>query len=39
MLTHMSDIWSAVLKEICPAMKGPRRKLFFDLADPRKAHP
>jgi len=36
MLTHMSDIWSAVLKEICPAMKGPRRKLFIDLADPEK---
>src|SRR5258707_5231108 len=32
----MSDIWSAVLKEICPVMKGPRRKLFFDLADPEK---
>ena len=36
MLTHMSDIWSAVLKEICPGMKGPRRKLFIDLADPEK---
>jgi sugar/nucleoside kinase (ribokinase family) len=36
MLTHMSDIWSAVLKEICPGMKGPRRKLFVDLADPEK---
>jgi sugar/nucleoside kinase (ribokinase family) len=36
MLTHMSDIWSAVLKEICPTMKGPRRKLFIDLADPEK---
>ena len=36
MLTYMSDIWSAVLKEICPAMKGPRRKLFIDLADPEK---
>jgi sugar/nucleoside kinase (ribokinase family) len=36
MLTHMSDIWAAVLKEICPAMKGPRRKLFIDLADPEK---
>jgi sugar/nucleoside kinase (ribokinase family) len=32
----MSDIWSAVLKEICPKMKGPRRKLFIDLADPEK---
>ncbi|HOX56641.1 MAG TPA: hypothetical protein P5205_07825 [Candidatus Paceibacterota bacterium] len=36
MLTHMSDIWAAVLKEICPGMKGPRRKLFLDLADPEK---
>jgi hypothetical protein len=36
MLTAMSDIWASVLKEICPAMKGPRRKLFIDLADPEK---
>lgn len=36
MLTYMSEIWSAVLKEICPNMKGPRRKLFIDLADPEK---
>ncbi len=36
MLTYMSDIWSAVLNEICPAMKGARRKLFIDLADPEK---
>jgi sugar/nucleoside kinase (ribokinase family) len=36
MLAYMSDIWSAVLKEVCPAMSGPRRKLFVDLADPEK---
>jgi len=36
MLTAMSDIWSSVLKEICPELKGPRRKLFVDLADPEK---
>jgi sugar/nucleoside kinase (ribokinase family) len=36
MLTAMSDIWSCVLKEICPLMRGPRRKLFIDLADPEK---
>jgi sugar/nucleoside kinase (ribokinase family) len=36
MLTYMSEIWSAVLKEICTEMKGPRRKLFIDLADPEK---
>src|ERR1041385_5541457 len=35
-LTAMSDIWSAILKEICPGLQGPRRKLFFDLADPEK---
>jgi sugar/nucleoside kinase (ribokinase family) len=36
MLTYMSDIWSSVLRDICPGMKGPRRKLFVDLADPEK---
>ena len=36
MLTSMSDIWSAVLKEVCPGLKGTRRKLFIDLADPEK---
>jgi sugar/nucleoside kinase (ribokinase family) len=36
MLPNMSDVWEAILKEICPAMKGPRRILFFDLADPEK---
>jgi hypothetical protein len=36
MLTYMSDIWASVQKEICPRMKGPRRKLFIDLADPEK---
>ncbi len=36
MLPYMSDIWNSVLKEICPAMTGPRRKLFVDLADPEK---
>src|SRR2546425_9242074 len=36
MLTGMSAIWAAVLKEICPSLKGPRRKLFIDLADPEK---
>ena len=36
MITYMSDIWETVQKEICPALKGPRRKMFFDLADPEK---
>ncbi len=36
MLTGMTGIWEAVLKEICPTLNGRRRKLFFDLADPEK---
>jgi hypothetical protein len=36
MLTSMSDIWEAVLEEICPSMNGSRRRLFVDLADPEK---
>jgi sugar/nucleoside kinase (ribokinase family) len=36
MLPYMSDVWEAILKEICPAMTGRRRALFFDLADPEK---
>jgi sugar/nucleoside kinase (ribokinase family) len=39
MLTHMGEIWEATLKEICPGMKGKRRVLFFDLADPEKRKP
>lgn len=36
MLTGMNDIWEAVQKEVCPRLTGPRRKIFFDLADPEK---
>jgi hypothetical protein len=36
MLTYMNDIWAAILKEVCPSLNGPRRKLFIDLADPEK---
>jgi sugar/nucleoside kinase (ribokinase family) len=36
MLPYMSDVWDALLKELCPKLKGPRRILFFDLADPEK---
>ena len=36
MLPYMSDLWSSLLSELCPALVGPRRKLFFDLADPEK---
>lgn len=39
MLTHMNGIWSATLKEICPQLNGPRRTMFFDLADPEKRTP
>jgi sugar/nucleoside kinase (ribokinase family) len=36
MLPYMSDLWAALLREVCPDMKGRRRVLFFDLADPEK---
>lgn len=36
MLTAMNDMWAAIQKEVCPKLTGPRRKLFFDLADPEK---
>jgi sugar/nucleoside kinase (ribokinase family) len=36
MLSYMGEIWEAALKEICPAFKGKRRTIFFDLADPEK---
>lgn len=36
MLPYMSDIWEAMQKEICPKLSGPRRWMFFDLADPEK---
>ncbi len=36
MLPYMSDVWEAVLKEVCPGLTGPRRRIFFDLADPEK---
>jgi len=36
MLTYMNDIWSAILKDLCPKLNGPRRRIFFDLADPEK---
>ncbi len=36
MIPFMSDIWESMLKDLCPALKGPRRKIFFDLADPEK---
>jgi len=40
MLPFLSDIWEHVLAEICPKLPaGPRRKFFFDLADPEKRDP
>jgi sugar/nucleoside kinase (ribokinase family) len=36
MLPYMSDLWQSLLSEVCPGMKGRRRILFFDLADPEK---
>jgi sugar/nucleoside kinase (ribokinase family) len=36
MVPYMSDVWESILTEICPAMKSPRRTIFFDLADPEK---
>jgi hypothetical protein len=36
MLPYMSDVWDAVLTEVCPGLNGPRRRMFFDLADPEK---
>jgi len=39
MLPYMSDVWAALLQEVCPALNGVRRKIFFDLADPEKRTP
>jgi sugar/nucleoside kinase (ribokinase family) len=36
MLPYMSQVWEAILKEVCPSLTSPRRTLFFDLADPEK---
>ncbi len=36
MIPYMSDLWESLLVELCPSFSGPRRKIFFDLADPQK---
>ncbi len=36
MVPYMSDVWEALLRELCPHLSGPRRRIFFDLADPEK---
>src|ERR1039458_3318068 len=39
MLPYMSDLWEALLRDVCPALTAPRRLMFFDLADPEKRTP
>jgi hypothetical protein len=39
MIPYMSNVWEALQRELCPALTGPRRKIFFDLADPEKRTP
>ncbi len=36
MIPYMTDIWAALQQELCPGLDGPRRLMFFDLADPEK---
>ena len=36
MLPHMSAIFQKILTRIAPKLKGPKRHIFFDLADPAK---
>ena len=36
MIPNMSEIWESLLKELCPTLNGPKRKMFFDLCDPEK---
>ena len=39
MLPYMSDLWEAILRDVCPALATPGRLMFFDLADPEKRTP
>ncbi len=39
MLPYMSELWDALLHELCPVLRGERRTIFFDLADPEKRTP
>jgi sugar/nucleoside kinase (ribokinase family) len=36
MIPYMTEIWEALQSELCPALTGPPRSMFFDLADPEK---
>ncbi|MCL5099085.1 MAG: carbohydrate kinase family protein, partial [Candidatus Omnitrophica bacterium] len=39
MLPYMSELWEALLSEVCLHLTGARRQIFFDLADPEKRPP
>lgn len=39
MLPYMSDIWASIQGELLGGVTGPRRRIFFDLADPEKRLP
>ena len=39
MLPYMSDIWASIQNELMGTVTGPRRRMFFDLADPEKRLP
>lgn len=39
MLPYMSDIWNSIQRELMNDVTGPRRRMFFDLADPEKRLP
>lgn len=39
MIPFMSEVWKSLLSEVCPSLTAPRRKIFFDLADPQKRTP
>ncbi len=36
MLVHMTEIFESLLLDVAPKLKGPKRWIFFDLADPAR---
>ena len=36
MIPYMTELWEALQREVCPTLRGRRRLMFFDLADPEK---
>lgn len=36
MIPYMTDLWESLQRELCPTLRGRRRLMFFDLADPEK---